>query len=176
MTDVWLRTNRRALVLGMILPAVLIAIGLVLESGIVLGGAAWVRQLGLIMFIGGGVLLFTIAVQLRFPRLAYQNQQLLVYLRGADPIRVPVEVVECFFMGRGKLPGSETDAIPVRNLVMRIAEKAKDYQRRDVKPALGGWDEGYVTIHGAWCEPLTLEVVQRLNRLLADAQREFHAP
>lgn len=175
MTDVWLRTNRRALVMGMILPAVLVAIGVVLEMGIALGGAEWVRYLGRIMMIGGMLLLFTIAVQLRFPRLAYQNQQVLVYLRGGDPIRVPVEVVECFFMGRGKLPGSETDAIPVRNLVMRIAEKATDYQRRDVKPALGGWDEGYVTIHGAWCEPLTLEVVQRLNRLLADAQREFRA-
>ncbi|HEY2827859.1 MAG TPA: hypothetical protein VGJ04_09690, partial [Pirellulales bacterium] len=52
-----------------------------------------------------------------------------------------------------------------------IADKATDYHQRDVKPALGRWDEGYVTIHGAWCEPLTLEVVQRLNVRLAEAQR-----
>jgi hypothetical protein len=176
MTDVWLRTNRRALVLGMILPVVLIAIGLVLVSGIAIGGAEWARYLGWVLIVGGVLLLGTIAVQLRFPRLAYRDRQLLVYLRGGDPIRVPVEVVECFFMGRGKLSGSETDAIPVRNLVMRIAEKATDYQQREVKPALGGWDEGYVTIHGAWCEPLTLEVVQRLNARLAEAQREVRAP
>ncbi len=55
---------------------------------------------------------------------------------------------------------------------MRIAEKAKEYQQRDVKSALGKWDEGYVTFYGAWCEPLTLEVVQRLNARLAEVQRQ----
>src|SRR5262249_7134227 len=117
MTDVWLRTNRRALMLGMILPVVLFAIGVVLDLGKLVGGIAWVQNLGRVMMIGGIVLLFTIVVQLRFPRLAYQNQQVLVYLRGGDPIRVPVEMVECFFLGRGtgQLPGAEGGAVAVRN-------------------------------------------------------------
>jgi hypothetical protein len=54
---------------------------------------------------------------------------------------------------------------------VRVAEKATDYHHREVKPALARWDEGYVTIHGAWCEPLTLQVVQRLNARLAEAHR-----
>jgi hypothetical protein len=173
MREVWLRTNRRILLLGMILPIVLLAVGLFLAFGTAIDAGTWVRILGWLI-AGGGLLLWgLIAIQMKFPRVAYADQQVLVYVRAGGPIRVPVELVECFFLGRGagQLPGPEGSAIPVRNLMMRVAEKATDFQHRDVKAALGRWDEGYVTIHGAWCEPLTLEVVQRLNARLAEAHR-----
>ena len=53
--------------------------------------------------------------------------------------------------------------VALRNLVVRLAEKATDYHHRDVKAAFGRWDDGYIVLHGAWCEPLHLEVVKRLE-------------
>jgi hypothetical protein len=174
MSEIWLRTNRRVLLLGMILPFVLVAVGLIVALGRIAGDAAWAQVVGWVIF-GGGLLLWgVIWVQIRVPRLAYANRQVLVYLRASGPIGVPVELVECFFFGSGtgQVPGRDGSTLPVRNLMMRIAEKAKEYQQRDVKSALGKWDEGYVTFYGAWCEPLTLEVVQRLNARLAEVQRQ----
>ncbi len=96
-----------------------------------------------------------------------------VFICAGRPLSVPVEIVECFFLGAGvgQLPGTAGKDIPLRNLVMRLAEKATDYHHREVKSAFGRWDQGYVIFHGAWCEPLTLEVVKRLNARLADAQK-----
>ncbi|HTQ40194.1 MAG TPA: hypothetical protein VMJ32_14300 [Pirellulales bacterium] len=173
MTEIWLRTNLRILLLGMILPVVLMAIGLIPVLAMATETGAWLRIVGWIMVAAGFMMLGIIVAQLRLPRLAYADRQVLVYLRTGAPIRIPVEFVECFFLGGGvgQLPGSQGRKIPVRNLTMRVAEKAKDYQHREVKATLGRWEEGYVTIHGAWCEPLTLEVVQRLNSLLAEAHQ-----
>ncbi len=171
--EIWLRTNRRILLLGMILPAVLIMVGLILAVALGSEMGAWLRILGWIMACVGLLLCGIIAVQLKLPRLAYSDRNLLIYLRSGQPIRVPVEIVECFFLGSGagQIPGTEGQELPVRNLMMRVAEKASDYQQREVKPTLGRWADGYVTFHGAWCEPLTLEVVQRLNSRLAAVQQ-----
>jgi hypothetical protein len=54
------------------------------------------------------------------------------------------------------------------NLVARISQKAPQWAKVDVKPALGNWCEGYVTIRGTWCEPLDGEVIRRLNRRLRE--------
>jgi hypothetical protein len=171
MAEVWLRTNRRALMLGMILPIVLIVVGLVGPIVADLHEIAWVRWLGYALAALGVGLLLLIGLQFRIPRLAYQAGELLVYLRGPVPLRVPVEFVECVFLsaGAGQIPGEQGHQIALRNLVLRIAEKATDYHRREVKAALGKWDEGYITIHGAWCEPLNLQFVQQINNRLAEA-------
>jgi hypothetical protein len=173
MAEIWLRTNRRALLLGMILPAVLIAVGLLVALDHVIDNATWGRIVGWAIAGGGLLMWILIAIQMRFPRLAYADNRVLVYVQSGEPIGVPVEWVECFFLGSGtgQVPGRDGNSLAVRNLMMRIAEKAIDYQEREVKAALGRWEGGYVTIHGAWCEPLTLEVVQRLNARLAEAQR-----
>ncbi len=139
MSEIWLRTNRRVLLLGMILPFVLVAVGLIVVLGRIAGDAVWVHVVGWLLF-GLGLLLWgVIWVQVRVPRLAYANGQVLVYLRASGPIGVPVELVECFFFGSGtgQVPGRDGNALPVRNLVMRIAEKASEYQQRDVKGAPG---------------------------------------
>lgn len=173
MQETWLRTNRRILLLGMILPGVLVLGGLIVAALEQSGGMPWLRYLG-IAAAGLGLLLFGILVpQLARPRLAYSDGQLLVYLRAGRPFRVPVQIVECFFMGAGagQLPGAAGQELPLRNLVVRLAEKATDYHHRDVKAAFGRWDDGYIVLHGAWCEPLHLEVVKGLNARLADTQR-----
>ncbi|HZZ29825.1 MAG TPA: hypothetical protein VFE46_17650 [Pirellulales bacterium] len=171
--EIWLHANRRVLLLGMILPVVLIAVGLIPVFALATETGAWLRIVGWITVAVGTLLLGNIFVQWKLPRLAYADGQLHIYLRTGRPIVIPVEYVECFFWGSGagQLPGPDGREIPVRNLVLRVAERAKDFQHREVKAMLGRWDDGYVTIHGAWCEPLTLDVVQRLNARLAQAQQ-----
>ena len=117
------------------------------------------------------------AYWMRLPRLAYERGEMLVFLDSAQPTRVPIDIVECFFLGQGdsnlpKLAGREPET---QNVVVRLAESAPDWKHRDVKPAFGHWCEGYITIRGAWCEPIHRDLMQRLNRRLAEIQRERKA-
>jgi hypothetical protein len=173
MQETWLRTNRRILALGMILPGALILGGLLAVLAAQRGTAMWIFYIAWAAAALGVVLVVLLAPQMFRPRLAYADGEVLVYLRAGGPLRVPVEIVECFFLGAGvgQMPGEAGKEISLRNLVMRLAEKATDYHHRDVKAALGNWDGGYIIIHGAWCEPLRLEVVKRLNARLAEVQR-----
>ena len=59
----------------------------------------------------------------------------------------------------------------VRTLVMRIAERAVEHAERPTLPLWGAWQEGSVTFDGRWCEPLSVDLVRRLNRDLATAKR-----
>ncbi len=107
------------------------------------------------------------------PRLAYEDDHLLVYLRSTVPERVPIDVVECFFWGQGpsllQLPhGHETESA---NIIVRLAERATEWRDREVHPSLGEWRCGYITIRGAWCERITPELVKRLNERLVAAHR-----
>lgn len=172
MRKTWLRANRRVLLLGMIPPIVLVAVGLILLAVMPPDAESWIRYGGMAVAGLGLLLAALIAIQMRLPRLAYADGWLLIYLAGGGPLRVPIEIVQCFFLasGAGQIPGSKGSRIGVRNLTMRLDEKATDYHHRDVKPALGRWDEGYIVIHGAWCEPLDLALVGRLNARLADVK------
>ncbi len=64
--------------------------------------------------------------------------------------------------------GPETSTV-----VVRIAERALDWHQRPVKTMLGQWCGGYITVRGTWCEPITAELIQRLNHRLVDVQREL---
>jgi hypothetical protein len=177
MRETWLKANRRVLLLGMIPPIALIAVGLIPLAAMPADTESWIRFGGLGAVGLGLLLLALIAIQMRLPRLAYCDGQLLVYLAGGGPLCVPVDIVQCFFLasGAGQIPGSKGSRIGVRNLTMRLDEKATDYHHRDVKPALGRWDEGYIVIHGAWCEPLNLSLVQLLNSRLASVKSEWES-
>lgn len=175
MREVWLRTNRRALAMGMILP------GLILAAS--LGGLGWAVQTGRhwtigLMFLSGALLGLWMLGELLFalwqPRLAFEGGQLLVFLEPTRPTPVPIEIVECFFLGQGaselpKLAGREPET---QNVVVRLAEAAAEWKHRDVKPAIGHWCEGYITLRGSWCERITPAVMQRLNRRLAEVHRQ----
>jgi hypothetical protein len=170
MTEVWLRPNRRALYAGMLLPAVAALGGIALALA---AGSPWLRALGGGFLALGGSIVGLLAWQSRQPRVGFVPGYLLFYLRLGSPIRVPIEVVEGCFLGSGplKLTDASESSLRTANLVFRIADKATDWVAVPIKPALGCWAEGYITIHGAWCERLTLEVVQRLNVRLHKAQQ-----
>ena len=154
-------------------PAVLLAIG-----GAVLAFAApissgWVeRAAGAAVLALGSVSLLALTALWRSPRLAYQDEPLLVYLQNLEPIRVPIEIVECFFLGQApSLVGRDREKSENKTVVVRLAEAASQWRHRDVWVRWGHWCDGYITIRGAWCEPISSEVMERLNTRLLEAHR-----
>jgi hypothetical protein len=174
-SEIWLRPNRRALAVGLVVPAglLLAAVGVLAGGGG--SGGSW--------FLSGGLVVLALLAVLawwnldRTPRLAYRDGQLLVHLTPWKPHPVPVEHVECFFAGRAPtgLPalGGQPHAVKAWSVVVRLAEAAKAWHERPVLSAWGEWKEGYITIRGTWCEPLDPEVLRELNQRLADVHRQL---
>jgi hypothetical protein len=172
--EVWLRTNARAVGFGTVLPTAVALLGLLLLVGLPdHAPGAWMRVAGIVMLLAGGATVAALLLQLRKPRLAYCDRHLLVGLRSGAPIRVPIEFVECFWLGQAPslLPGKRHAHSETAAVVIRIAESAEAWHHQEVKPQLGKWCEGYVTIRGTWCEPLSIPLVNRLNQRLAEVSR-----
>jgi len=173
-TEVWLRNNRRALALGAVGPLLVAFVGLalvVLSTGDgALGRSAQI--LGAVMTLFGIVSAILLMVEISRPRLAYGDGHLLVRLRGGPPVRVPIEIVECFLLGQGpSMLKGHHDPRETSTVVVRLDERAEDWSQVDVKPALGSWCGGHITIRGTWCEPLDVDFVRRMNARLAEVQR-----
>jgi hypothetical protein len=176
--EIWLRTNRRALCFGAVPPALFALLGAYFLFGLDPPVRAWWHWIGGVMVVVG---LFNVAIlllQLREPRIAYQAGNVLFYLISGQPIAVPVSVVEAFFLGQGPtmLPGSEKHRDSTVNLVARLTQREISWAERDVKPALGRWCDGYITIRGTWCEPLNGELIRRLNRRLREVTEGISNP
>lgn len=109
------------------------------------------------------------------PRLRLAGDRVLVRLAPLRRHEVPLEVVECFFLGSRLEPPRVTDGTVggerIRTLVMRIAERATPYAARATFAPWGRWEDGSVTFDGRWCEPLSVDLARRLNRALAAAKR-----
>jgi hypothetical protein len=87
---------------------------------------------------------------------------------------VPVGIVESFFSGQGPahLPAMTKQPQTV-NLIARLSQRQKEWASQKVRPALGSWCDGYVTIRGTWCEPLNSELIRRINRRLKEVKDEI---
>ncbi len=175
MREVWLKPNRRALATTMLGPGLLLIIGVgTIVTGI--SRESWVITLiggGLAMVGGLGVAL--VAYAMTFPRVAYEEGKLLVYLGEAEPFRIPIELVEVFFLGQGPVRPSDEgqDAGPkTANVVVRLAEAAPQWHERKIRPDLGKWYDGYIVIRGTWCEPVSHERLNVLNHRLAEIRRD----
>ena len=171
MQETWLRTNRRAIFFGCVPLVAMVGLGGWLAVGIPTIAGVW-RGLGWAIIVGGVMGITVLLNQLRRPRIAYHDGHVLFYLSGGGPIETPVGIVEAFFVGQGPaaLPGGLAKQQSTYNLVARLAQRETDWANRDVKPALGQWCGGYVTIRGTWCEPLEDEVIRRLNRRLKEVK------
>lgn len=176
--EIWLRTNRRALLMAMIPPGLLLAGNLAVMVWSLATHQTWfiTAMCGLFVL----VLLWLISgltSAMFLPRIAYQNGDLLVYLELHRATRVPIDIVEVFFLGQGpselpKLRGREPET---QNVIVRLAESATEWKHRQVRPAFGMWCEGYITIRGSWCEKITPEIMRRLNQRLAEVHRQRKA-
>ena len=177
MAEQWLRSNPRVALVGAVPLAVVALIGIVLAVGSLghpqMGG---VRFMGATLACASGIALILWWFLARLPRLSYRDGHLLVYLRLSRPIRVPVDAVECFFVGQGPDPMiGPLGKTPLEtvNVVMRFAERATEWKQIEVHPLLGYWCDGYATIRGAWCERLSVELVNKLNGRLVNAKRDL---
>jgi hypothetical protein len=175
MPETWIGPNRRALALGFALPILLLVAALLVVAFGIGQANAW-----LWWTVGGVLAAFSVFLaallwrMLQRPRVAYENDDVLLYFDTAEPMRVPVDAVECFFIGQagGMIPDAKGREAEVRTVIIRLAEAAKDWHHRDIKPALGHWCEGYITIRGTWCEPITPELMKTLNSRLVQVHRE----
>lgn len=114
-----------------------------------------------------------VVAAIRRPRVAYGNGCLQLDLGAAAPFQLPLDVVECFFLGQGPsfVGKGAVGAADASNVVVRLAERATEWHKRDVRKSLGHWCDGYITIRGAWCEPINGKVVEQMNSKLATAKR-----
>lgn len=170
MTEVWLHPNRRVLALAMVPASLLGGLGVVmlnLDMPTSIQVVAW-AALGVAC-----LLIIGLIQQLLRPRILYREGMVCFYLKAGSPIEVPIEVVEAFFLGQGPahLPGAEQDVTKTVNLVARLSQRKIEWAEKEVKEALGSWREGYITMRGTWCEPLTTDVVRRLNQKLSEASQ-----
>jgi hypothetical protein len=172
---IWLRTNRRALAFGAVPPALSALLGAYLLFAVGPSASVWWRWIGGVVLAIGLFSVLALMLQFRAPRIAYFGGNVLFYLVAGPPIAVPVRAVEGFFLGQGPtmLPGPANRSGATVNLIARLSQRETDWAERKVKPALGRWAEGYVTIRGTWCEPLNGETVRRLNRRLREATEQL---
>ena len=170
MTEIWLRPNRRVLLVALV-PLVLLGsagVWLAIADSLVLRIIGW---LGVLITL---VLVIGLVHQILIPRIAYRSGKVLFHVGAGGPIAVPVQAVEAFFLGQGPTDLLATgDKSPAAmNLVARLSRRRPEWDEAPVKDTLACWSDGYVTLRGAWCEPLTGELVRRLNRRL----RELNCP
>jgi hypothetical protein len=171
--EIWLRPNRRILLVGGVVPLLLLVLGFAVAFKVFVAAPVIVRVFSGALGAAGAVFLAVLVWYGKQPRLAYDGKHLLVYLRSTSPIAVPIEAVECFLFGSGLRELSRSGrTVQMSHLAVRLAERATDWADADVKPALGKWCGGYITIYGAWCEPLNIDLVHRLNARLALAHEE----
>jgi hypothetical protein len=168
MKETWLQTNRRAIWFGSALPLMMAALGAWLA---IRPSVAW-RAAGAALLVAAALVIAALVRQLLRPRIAYRDGEVLFNLRSGEPIAVPVHIVEAFFLGQApaKLPGDSQQSKKTVTLVARLAQRYQEWAQRDVKPAFGDWKEGYVTVRGTWCEPLTNDVVRRINQRLKEVK------
>ena len=171
MTEVWLRPNRRAF-----LPGIIFFVGLSL-SNIYGAWQLWQLQVDWAPYFGVFGIMFGIATvggliwMTRRPLLVYGTGKLRVYIRADKPIGVPIEVVEGFLLGKQEAKLGRRQ-VEIATLVIRLAERATEYAKFEMHPDVGRWCGGYINIFGTWCEPLSVDLVNKLNARLAEVTKQ----
>ena len=175
--EVWLRGNLRVYAIALIPGAIILCSSAFVLTNTFFVTQLWLRVIAAIVFGFAAVTNTSLLLWLRRPLLAYSAGHLLVYLRPPHVIQVPIEFVEVFFAGQSETqmsrPITQTTgpAPESRNIVVRLAERATQFQQHPVKPSLGSWDDGYIVVRGTWSEPINKELFRRLNQRLIQIHR-----
>lgn len=175
--EIWLRGNVRP---AGLLVAVAALTGTALTVlAVVPETAAVARPLALGYGIVVGPLATALAIAAVQPRVTRRGDALRVRLTPLVAHDVPLENVECFFMGSQRLedPRGREDVPTQRvgTLVMRIAERAEAWQARRTFAPWGTWADGAVVFDGRWCEPLSADLARRLSGMLVEAKRSLES-
>jgi hypothetical protein len=173
--ETWLKPNRRGLLLGACAPAAFVAIGLTLALGSIAAlDVVVVRIFGWVIVAAAGLLIIALVRAMFLPRIGYDGERVLFFLRSGSPIAVEVELVEGFLLGQSTVdPADERQRAEALNVVVRLSQREESLDHRPVNPSLGWWCDGYVTIRGTWCEPLDEDLVRGLNARLGEAHERI---
>ncbi|MEK6237247.1 MAG: SdpI family protein [Planctomycetales bacterium] len=179
--DVWVRTNRRVFIMVGMIPLAFGTLGsLLIGLAAVISVSVPLQALGWILAVGSTLTLGPLIYAAAAPRVGRSNDSLLLYLSFGPPLEVPVSCVDCFLMGRGRLLDDPSRDDEAHDLIVRL--KPKQRRRKlppDVElaahPWLASWDENGVHLRGAWCEPLSVCLVNRLNEQLYQAIQDAKA-
>lgn len=173
-SEVWLRGNLRPVLVA---SAAATVVAVCLMAAVVLAAVPpFERWLAAGLCAIAAILVGGLAFAAAQPRLVHEGHLLKVRLAPGAVHTVPLDAVECFFMGSSLL---ESDA-PARadqathrvgTLVMRVAERAGEWQSRPTFAPWGTWDDGAIVFDGRWCEPLSVELARRLSGKLVEAKR-----
>jgi hypothetical protein len=170
--EVLVRANRRAYLAAALLLLAFEAFCLLVAcdrlSVPMLTVARVLAALGALM---GLPVLVLLGLHSRRPRLGYEQGELLVFSGGLRPVRVPIEIVEVIFRGQGVAGAGPAAELQTANLVVRLAERETSWHRREMRGTFGSWQDGYVTLRGAWCEPIHTELIHGVNRRLVEIKR-----
>ncbi|MGI9459962.1 MAG: hypothetical protein ACR2NF_08190, partial [Pirellulales bacterium] len=110
-------------------------------------------------------------------RIFLQDSELMVRIGPASIEKLPLDAVECFFLGSQPLDrsgdpvASEEAAFRVGTLVVRVAERYGHLASGRRGP-WACWEDGYLVVDGRWSEPLVVETLRRINGRLAVAKRQ----
>lgn len=177
MPEPLLQGNRRFVALWLAVGLATAAVGL---SLVAMAVPMLLRGLGSILLLAGTMITMLWWNFLSRPRLAISDDELWVYmLATGDPIRVPLDAVEVFFMGQGAVKGKQPGqpatyrGAVAANVVVRIAESATDWHCKDVNDWLGVWEAGYITVRGLWCEDIHQELLKKMNKKLLEKKRRL---
>lgn len=176
---VWLRGNLRP-VAGITIATTVVCAAL---AGTVaaIDAPPVVRWFAAAVCLAAAAAVAVLAVVAGRPRLSHRGDVLRVRLAPTAVREVPLDVVECFFLGSRDLDETgrrapEEEGRRVTTLVMRLAERAIDCRERPSFAPWGKWEDGSVVFDGRWCEPLSVDVARRLSGWLIEAKRAAAAP
>lgn len=179
-TQTLLPGNARLLAVNLVIGVLAITLAVLLFS--YSSGWAGRSLAALLLACSIGICVFASLVLTR-PRLAINTTELLVYLQRNPlvPYRVPLSVVEVFFIGQGAVSGNEPgqpkgyEGAVAANVIVRLAEAATEWHQRDVQLLLGVWDEGYITVRGLFSANIDQDVLKEMNRQLLQRKRALRA-
>lgn len=174
MTEIWLQANRRAGLgssIGFLFHAVVMS---VLAYGSIRSAyPAWLWGGAIILAAIFFVFSISNGYYLTRPRLTFGNKQLRIDVGLQGLVSVPIELVEAFLLGKGPafLNGCDDKRTETSTLIVRIAERAPEFEKVATNVRIAAWCGYYVTLRGTWTEPLSVELVNRLNQRLHDVQQ-----
>ena len=175
----WLRANLR--LAGLL---AVIASFLFLSSLAVCGIAIWssggLSAVAFLCSAGLGILsciIGYVAFTAKQGRIFLEDAESMVRIGPASVEKLPLDAVECFFLGSQSLDrsgdsvASDEAAFRVGTLVVRVAERYGHLASGRRGP-WACWEDGYLVVDGRWSEPLVVETLRRINGRLAVAKRQ----
>lgn len=173
MAEIWLHANRRVYLVP-IAAAVLVALACLPGALLPISGGPWWIGVAAGSLVAVGLWIYS----RRAARIAFDGRSLVLHIRPPRPIVVPIELIEAFLIGKGPtfLSGKDDYKTEASTLILRIAERSEEFRKVDTDVRLAAWCGHYVTFRGTWTEPLSVDLVNRLNQRLHEVQQAAKTP